>query len=114
MAKKTMESMADSLKESLRAKQSSSGVLTEIRPEDVGKPEMNFIHPVGSGSESESDPNKEWLNDKPEKPESKSKRVQLLVKPSFYQRAKAEADAHGLSFNEFIVRTVEHYLNEEK
>lgn len=34
--------------------------------------------------------------------EAKSRRVQLLIKPSVYQKAKEKADAQGISFNELI------------
>lgn len=39
--------------------------------------------------------------------EAKSKRVQLLVKPSVYSKIKDKADAEGLSFNELVHRLLE-------
>lgn len=45
--------------------------------------------------------------------EVKSKRIQLALRPSLYKKAKAEADACGLSFNEYIHRVLENELKEE-
>lgn len=41
--------------------------------------------------------------------EKRSKRLQLLVQPSLYDRVKAEADAKGCSVNDYI-----HTILEEK
>ncbi len=45
--------------------------------------------------------------------ETKSKRVQLLMQPSLHKRLKEAADAQGISFNEFVHRTLEQALEEE-
>lgn len=39
--------------------------------------------------------------------EAKSKRVQLLFKPSLYKAVKEQADLAGLSVNEYIHQTLE-------
>lgn len=38
--------------------------------------------------------------------ETKSRRLQLMLQPSLYDRIKAEADAAGISVNECICRTL--------
>lgn len=40
----------------------------------------------------------------PIKAEAKTKRVQLLIKPSLYEHIKEQADAEGRSFNDFVHR----------
>lgn len=39
--------------------------------------------------------------------EKKTKRVQLVLQPSIYERAKAAADDQGVSFNEYIHRLID-------
>lgn len=39
--------------------------------------------------------------------ERKTRRIQLVLKPSVYDRAKAMAEAKGLSFNEYVHRALE-------
>ena len=39
--------------------------------------------------------------------ETKSKRLQLVVQPSLYERIKAASDAEGLSVNEFCHRVLD-------
>lgn len=39
--------------------------------------------------------------------EKKSKRIQLVMQPSLYERAKAAADSAGISFNEYVHRALE-------
>lgn len=39
--------------------------------------------------------------------EKRSKRLQLLVQPSLYDKVKAHADAEGCSVNDFIHRVLE-------
>ena len=36
------------------------------------------------------------------KPESKTKRLNLLVRPSIYEALKSKADTRGISINEYI------------
>lgn len=43
-------------------------------------------------------------------PESKSKRLQLLVKPSTHEKLKNLAKAEDLSINEIANRAIENYL----
>ena len=42
--------------------------------------------------------------------ECKTKRVQLLMQPSLYERAKKQAEAEGLSFNSYIHKILEENL----
>lgn len=39
--------------------------------------------------------------------EKRTKRVQLILQPSLYDKAKAIADAEGISFNEYCSRILE-------
>lgn len=50
----------------------------------------------------------------PEFIEVKSKRVQLVMQPSLYQRVKAASVAAGLSFNEYCHRTLEQAIRQEE
>lgn len=43
------------------------------------------------------------------KPETKSRRIQLLVRPSTYSSIKAEADELGMSLNELINAILERH-----
>lgn len=44
------------------------------------------------------------------KPESKSKRLQLLMRPSLYAKVKAEADKMGISVNDLISQVMDAYV----
>lgn len=46
-----------------------------------------------------------------QKNERKDRRVQLLLKPSTYDKAKAEAEAMSMSLNELINSLLESYLD---
>lgn len=46
-----------------------------------------------------------------EKPETKSRRIQLLLKPSAYDSLKKKATKRGESVNSLINRLVEAYIN---
>jgi len=39
--------------------------------------------------------------------EVKSRRIQLVLRPSLFERAKTRADADGISFNEYVHRALE-------
>lgn len=45
--------------------------------------------------------------------EKRSKRLQLLVQPSLYDKIKAQADAEGCSVNDFIHRALENTVAEK-
>ncbi len=49
-----------------------------------------------------------------QKQESKSKRLNLLVRPSVYQKAKEKAEKEYMSVNELINVLLEEYVNEEE
>ena len=44
--------------------------------------------------------------------EKRSKRLQLLVQPSLYDKIKAQADTEGCSVNDFIHRVLEDAVKE--
>ncbi len=46
--------------------------------------------------------------------ETKSRRLQLLLQPSLYEKVKKQADLGGLSVNEFIHSTLEEATKEEQ
>ena len=46
--------------------------------------------------------------------ETKSKRLQLVIQPSLYERIKAASDAAGLSVNEFCHRALDKATEEER
>ena len=47
-------------------------------------------------------------------PETKSKRIQLLVTPSMFDALKAMSEVTGLSVNELVNRALAEYLKVEK
>ena len=48
-----------------------------------------------------------------QKNERKTKRVQILLKPSTYAKAKGAAQAQGISFNEFMEVLIEKNIGED-
>lgn len=44
--------------------------------------------------------------------ETKSRRVQLLMQPSLHAKLKEAAAAHGLSFNDYVHKTLEQAIAE--
>lgn len=46
--------------------------------------------------------------------EKKSQRVQLVLRPSLYQRARETAEAQGISFNELVHRALAEYLGDRE
>ena len=57
--------------------------------------------------ESGAAPSLRGFTPKLDKPETKSRRLQLLIKPSVYSAVKQIADASGLSVNEIINQILE-------
>ena len=45
--------------------------------------------------------------------EKRTKRIQLVIQPSLYEKAKAAADKRGISFNEFINQAIEATIKED-
>lgn len=45
--------------------------------------------------------------------EKRSKRLQLLVQPSLYDKIKTQADAEGCSVNDFIHRALENVVRDK-
>ena len=58
-------------------------------------------------NESGAAPSLRGFTPKLDKPETKSRRLQLLIKPSVYSAVKQIADASGLSVNEIINQILE-------
>ena len=79
---------------------------------------MNFISPpeeakkVEQVEKAEKAPEGYKLN--PLYVETKSRRLQLLLQPSLYEKVKEQADQGGLSVNEFIHSTLEEAIKEEQ
>lgn len=71
--------------------------------EDLDNPALQFISTVLNKNQSD---NKQDKNITPEGyklvPESKSKRLQLLIQPSLYKKIKEKALANGTSVNDTI------------
>lgn len=73
-------------------------------------PAMQFIStPTEDEREvtTATDPAPEGYKVNPLYIEKRSKRLQLLVQPSLYDKIKAQADAEGCSVNDFIHRVLE-------
>jgi len=49
----------------------------------------------------------------PEFVEKKTKRVQIVMQPSLYEKAKKQAEKEGLSFNAYLHKVLEEVLQEE-
>ena len=62
-------------------------------------PAIRFI---SSANDSDTQPNNDSTKKKHISAESKSRRVQLLIRPSLYDRLKAMAERQQLSVNEMI------------
>lgn len=45
--------------------------------------------------------------------ETKSKRVQLIMQPSLFEKTKEAADKKGLSFNEYVHRALKYALDND-
>lgn len=59
-----------------------------------------------SGAPSRGQPPKGYKRN-PEFIEVKSRRVQLVMQPSLYERVKLRSEAEGISFNEYCHRVLE-------
>lgn len=73
-------------------------------------PALKFISTPGTGPDQETPaappaPQQEGF-------EAKSRRLQLLIRPSLYKRLKEAATAKGFSINEFINISLEDHLND--
>lgn len=76
----------------------------------LDNPALRFITET-TAAPSDDIPDGYRLN--PELIEKKSKRVQLVLKPSLYERIKKAADKSGISVNEFAHKAFEAMLNDE-
>ena len=80
-------------------------------------PAMQFIStPIEETEERKSSPGTENAPEgykvNPLYIEKRSKRLQLLVQPSLYDKIKAQADAESCSVNDFIHRVLEDAVKE--
>ena len=78
--------------------------------ESMGNPAMQFIS-TPTAPKKEEIP--EGYKRNPEFIETKSKRVQLLVKPSTVEKLKARAKAEERSFNDLVNSILEESINNE-
>lgn len=69
-------------------------------------PAMRFIHESGNYTNIP-----DGYKLAPNLIETKTKRVQLVMQPSLYEKAKAAASKQGLSFNSYIHTVLEEALN---
>lgn len=81
--------------------------------EGIENPAMQFIslepeQAYRRGSDEEAIPEGYKLD--PKYVEKKTRRVQLLLKPSIYDKAKSTAEAQGKSLNDFINNLLEKEL----
>lgn len=84
-------------------------------------PALAFISRVESKTEHKTLPNEEATEQKnnnykknPIYVETKSKRVQLLIKPSVYNKLKTFAMEQDISVNEIINRVLEDFVSKER
>jgi hypothetical protein len=77
----------------------------------TGSPEETPATPTGQAKPKEAP---EGYKVNPEYIEKKTRRVQLLMRPSLYEQVKARADADGYSVNEYIHTMLEQAIEEEK
>lgn len=72
-------------------------------------PAMQF---VTTGKQEQETEVPEGFKKNPEYIEVKKKRVQLVMQPSLYEKAKKQAESEGLSFNAYIHKILVEYLEE--
>lgn len=75
-------------------------------------PAMQFISTPTEDEREAPAPAPEGYKVNPLYIEKRSKRLQLLVQPSLYDKIKAQADAEGCSVNDFIHRVLEDAVND--
>lgn len=94
-----------------RAKNSKKDLYSDL--EFVTPSEKN-IDEENKETESKNATNKEAMPFVPEgkriTDEVRSRHVQLLMKPSLYAKAKAEAEEKGLSFNAYIEKLIDDHF----
>lgn len=82
---------------------------------DANRPELAFLSRAEAiTAPDESGEQIHYVFNTPA-PESKTRRVQLLIRPTTYTQIKAIADRRGISANEIINKAIEKYIadNEE-
>ena len=80
-----------------------------IRGEAIS-PAMQFISKQENEQPTKATAAPEGYRVDPRFIEIKSRRLQLLVQPSLYEKVKAAAGAEGISINEFVHSTLEEKL----
>ena len=73
----------------------------------ISTPDVEAEEREITADESGAAPSLRGFTPKLDKPETKSRRLQLLIKPSVYSAVKQIADASGLSVNEIINQILE-------
>lgn len=73
----------------------------------ISTPDVETEEREITADESGAAPSLRGFTPKLDKPETKSRRLQLLIKPSVYSAVKQIADASGLSVNEIINQILE-------
>ena len=65
---------------------------------------------MSQGDDSDQETSKNvYTNDT--KPEARSKRTNILIQPSLYQKASEKASEQGISVNELFIRAIVEYLS---
>lgn len=75
----------------------------------INNPALQFI----TKTTEQPDKIPEGFKVNPEFIEKKSKRVQLVLQPSLYEKIKSAADKAGISLNEYAHRAFENMLNDK-
>lgn len=101
--------MASKKKSFLETENPAMAFLSEETIEAVDGKEQDATIKAPTG---EKPPNGYKLN--PLYVETKSKRVQLVLQPSLYDRIRAASNAAGLSMNEFCHRILDEATREER
>ena len=92
-------------------KQDSNPALAFISEESIAAVDGNEEDPSPKAPTGEKPPKGYKLN--PLYVETKSKRIQLVLQPSLYERVKAASEAAGLSLNEFCHRVLDKATEED-
>ena len=77
-----------------------------IRSEEIS-PAMQFISQKKEQPTAKTTDAPEGYRANPLYIEVKSRRMQLLVQPSLYEKVKAAAEAEGISINEYVHKALE-------
>lgn len=76
-------------------------------------PALQFVSGANVQKTAEVPEVPEGFKRNPEFIEKKTKRVQLVMQPSLYEKAKAAAEEQGISFNAYLHQVLANALQEE-